>query len=47
MSNKLVRWLVEWQMTFNDEKCKVMHVGKKNVKFRYSMDGHEFEEKLV
>ena len=27
----LVEWADRWQMEFNVGKCKVMHVGKKNV----------------
>ena len=26
---KLVEWSLKWQMEFNVEKCKVMHVGSK------------------
>jgi ribonucleases P/MRP protein subunit RPP40 len=26
-------------MQFNVKKCKVMHIGKKNIRFEYSMDG--------
>jgi hypothetical protein len=34
-------------MTFNVDKCKVMHVDKINMKFKYSMDGQEPEETPV
>ena len=27
--DKLLKWMVEWLMMFNIQKCKVMHVGKK------------------
>ena len=27
--NKLLKWSEEWQMLFNNDKCKVMHFGKK------------------
>ena len=29
----------EWQMLFNTEKCKVMHLGYNNLKADYVMDG--------
>ena len=29
----------EWQMKFNVEKCKVMHVGSSNPRYTYEMDG--------
>jgi hypothetical protein len=28
---KLCSWAEKWQMTFNVEKCKVIHIGKKIV----------------
>ena len=37
--DKLVAWADKWQMEFNYSKCKVMHVGHKNIEFSYSMDG--------
>ena len=36
-------WADEWSMEFNVGKCKVMHVGSKNPKWEYTMNG----EKLV
>ena len=35
----LVEWAREWAMAFNVEKCKVMHIGRKNKRFEYTMDG--------
>ena len=32
-----------WAMKFNVEKCKVIHVGKKNRKFEYGMEGVSLE----
>ena len=41
----LVEWADRWQMEFNVGKwCKVMHVGKKNVKFPYHMRGSVLKE---
>ena len=30
-------------MSFNTNKCKVMHVGRTNQKFTYVMDGHNLD----
>ena len=35
------KWAAEWQMQFNKEKCKIMHIGSKNLKIKYMMDGNE------
>lgn len=37
--DKLLQWSVEWQMMFNVQKCKVMHVGKNRMDAEYSMNG--------
>ena len=34
----LTKWSNEWQLTFNVNKCKVMHVGRRNCP--YTMEGH-------
>ena len=34
----LCKWSEEWQMLFNVEKCKVMHLGTNNPKQAYSID---------
>ena len=31
-------------MTFNTKKCKVMHFGKKNIRYVYHMNGERIEE---
>ncbi len=43
--NKLSEWADKWQMEFNIDKCKVMHIGYGNQKQRYSLpkDGQELE----
>ena len=38
--NALVDWSDTWQMTFNADKCKVVHVGKHNPVHFYTMIGH-------
>jgi len=40
---RLLDWSREWQMVFNVEKCKVMHIGCTNRNYRYHMDQKELE----
>ena len=40
----MVEWADRWQMEFNVDKCKVMHIGKKNAKFPYYMRGNVLKE---
>jgi hypothetical protein len=40
----LCTWASDWQMKFNVEKCKTMHIGFANKGFTYSMNGHKLEE---
>jgi ribonucleases P/MRP protein subunit RPP40 len=35
----LCQWAEKWGMAFNYKKCKVMHVGKNNPNYEYSMGG--------
>ena len=35
--NEMMRWAKEWEMVFNVEKCKVLHVGRRNSKYVYKM----------
>ena len=42
--NRLFEWSVEWQMAFNIEKCKVMHIGRNNTNSQYSMGGKVLAE---
>ena len=37
--DKLVEWTMKWQMEFNASKCKVVHFGKKNPGYTYTMGG--------
>ena len=39
----LQKWTEEWQMQFNVEKCKVMHIGKHNPEFRYTLLDKQLE----
>ena len=38
--NELVKWSDTWQMEFNKGKCKVIHFGRRNQGFTYTMGGH-------
>jgi hypothetical protein len=35
--DNLQNWAKTWQMSFNYDKCKVMHFGKKNKEYQYKM----------
>jgi len=41
--DRLVQWAREWQMMFNVKKCKVMHMGRKNPRYQYKMNGQILE----
>ena len=41
--NKLVEWSKRWQMNFNTDKCKVLHIGNKNTKAQYTMNGTQLK----
>ena len=43
-AKKLVEWSQKWQMEFNVEKCKVMHVGSKNPRVTMDMGGKAMME---
>jgi len=36
--DKLSEWTDKWQMSFTTKKCKVMHVGRTNQRFKYTME---------
>jgi len=36
--NNLMKWSEEWQMLFNMDKCKVMHLGRSNDSHSYYMN---------
>jgi len=37
----IVDWTGKWHMTMNTNKCKVMHIGRNNVNYEYSMLGQK------
>src|SRR5207245_5221839 len=38
---KLGNWVNDWQMSFNTEKCSVIHLGYNNLKHKYSLCGSD------
>lgn len=45
--DELVKWADKWQLRFNAEKCKVLHLGSKNSNFQYSMKKHGSDENVT
>ena len=39
----VVEWSKKWQMPFNLDKCKIMHIGHKNKNEKYELLGKEIE----
>ena len=39
--DNLCKWAEDWAMEFNADKCKVMHVGRNNPRYKYYMNGVE------
>ena len=37
--NNLMQWADKWLMSFNTDKCVVMHLGNGNIKYSYYMNG--------
>lgn len=42
--NNLFNWSKTWSMDFNTKKCKIMHVGRNNPGYKYTMNGEELTE---
>ena len=42
--NRLFSWTKDWQMSFNIDKCKVMHIGRSNKAYNYSLGGLVLKE---
>ena len=45
--DKLVDWSQTWQMKFNVQKCKVMHIGNRNSKADYKLANSQGERALA
>ena len=41
--DRLSQWSKEWQLRFNEKKCKVMHLGHKNTNNTYTMNNSLLE----
>ena len=39
-------WSEKWQMQFNVDKCKRLHIGHNNNKYKYTMNGQEIESSV-
>ena len=39
--DNLEKWSMDWQMLFNVSKCHILHMGRRNQGFKYTMDGNE------
>ena len=39
--NKLVEWANKWQLSFNVDKCSVMHIGHNNIQSNYNMSNQQ------
>ncbi|CAF0763003.1 unnamed protein product [Brachionus calyciflorus] len=37
--NKINRWINDWLIKLNEEKCKVLHFGRENPEFNYCLNG--------
>ena len=42
--DSMMEWGREWEMVFNAEKCKVLHLGRNNKKFKYRLGDVEMQE---
>ena len=42
--DNLVEWAEKWKMSFNIDKCKIIHAGHNNPKRKYFMNGRELKE---
>ena len=40
---KLQNWSHDWQMEFNSDKCRVMHIGRKNLNNQYFLNNNNLK----
>ena len=45
--NRLVKWSEYWLITFNESKCKVMYIGKKNPRYEYKLNNSVLTETTI
>ena len=38
--DSLCAWADKWQMEFNSTKCKILHTGRNNPRYSYTMNGY-------
>ena len=43
--DQMYRWTQEWQLLFNQTKCKILHIGENNPKYKYYIGEEAIEEK--
>ena len=41
--NDLAEWAEKWEMRFNVKKCKVLHMGNRNPRYEYTLNGVKLE----
>ena len=41
--DNLCAWSARWNMNFNTDKCKIMHLGRNNPGFKYTMNETELK----
>ena len=46
MLDNLAEWSSLWQMSFNTDKCHVLHAGKKNQEFLYDWGSGQLAQTL-
>ena len=42
--SRMLKWAETWDMEYNVNKFKIMHVDRNNLKYRYTMVGAELQE---
>jgi ribonuclease P/MRP protein subunit RPP40 len=45
--HNILLWSTKWQLPFNIPKCKILHYGKNNPEFTYSMDNTPMKEDVT
>ena len=42
--DRIYEWSTRWQLLFNINKCKSLHIGRKNKRYWYEMDGTKLKQ---